>query len=573
MYEDIQRLFEQNYGLGTVASIKLLTGGLINQCFHVRVCRENDDRDYFLRVYVPEKELTEIQYEHGLMEHLKTRGFDKAGIFLPALSGKTYIRAAIQGTERFMAVQEWLDGEDIYAWTESSATVKACMNAMETIARFHACASDYVPEMGCGCKEPVIQIQLESMYKDFCTWTKELHGDHKKQHLYRYMEGALGCLKISTDSAKSLFEEQPRLPLTNIHTDTHLGNFKFSGDEVKAIFDFDWAKKDCRLYDVAMAAVTFCTSWYIDRMGQVDEEKLILCLLAYEIAMEGEASPPGRLTMDEAERLPEMMLAANLYIMRDLLRQIHVNPGLNEFEYLYYMVHQVKSLQWIQENRKKIIDICKTSMRSRRSNMDVKAIQEVIFVAKRLDEKQLVNAFEGNVSILRDGYLYITPSGKNKSTLTEEMIAVFDGDGNQVSGIYPASSELKMHRAVYGMREGIGGIVHAHPACLTAYALCNKPFESKAHAEMLWDHKRIEVAPYGRPGSDEIYKGVKPILDMGRDVLLLANHGVLAVGDTVFDAMNKLESVENAAKISVITKLIGEQADLPQDEVETLLSF
>jgi L-fuculose-phosphate aldolase len=200
-------------------------------------------------------------------------------------------------------------------------------------------------------------------------------------------------------------------------------------------------------------------------------------------------------------------------------------------------------------------------------------VKEVIMVAKRLDDKQLVNAFEGNVSIKRDGFLYITPSGRNKAWLTEEMIAVFNEEGIQVGGIYPASSELKMHRAVYEMRKDIGGIVHAHPSFLTAYAMCNKPFESRAHAEMLWDHKTIDVACYGRPGSDDIYKGCKPILDKGRDVMLLANHGVLAVGNTVFDAMNKLESVENAAKISVITKLIGEQADLPEDEVQALLSM
>lgn len=205
--------------------------------------------------------------------------------------------------------------------------------------------------------------------------------------------------------------------------------------------------------------------------------------------------------------------------------------------------------------------------------ISIEAMNEVIMVAKRLDDKQLVNAFEGNVSIKRDGYLYITPSGKNKALLTTEMIAVFDSEGNQVSGIYPASSELKMHRAVYEMRENIGGIVHAHAPCLTAHALCDKPFFSNAHAEMLWDHKCVEVAPYGRPGSDAIYAGVKPILDKGRDVLLLANHGVLAVGETVFDAMNKLESVENAAKICILSKLVGEQADLPEDEIKTLLSL
>lgn len=207
--------------------------------------------------------------------------------------------------------------------------------------------------------------------------------------------------------------------------------------------------------------------------------------------------------------------------------------------------------------------------------IDLHVIQDIIDVAKRLDDKGLVNAFEGNVSVKKDGYLYITPSGKSKVTLTPEKICVFDETDKQISGIYEPSSELKMHRAVYEMRDNIGGVVHAHPAFLTAYAMCGKPLESKCHAEMIWDHKVIEVAPYGRPGSDDIYKGVKPILDKGRDLLLLANHGVLSVGTDVFAALNKLESVENAAKILTIAKIVGDgkYADLPEEEVQVLLSL
>ena len=45
-------------------------------------------------------------------------------------------------------------------------------------------------------------------------------------------------------------------------------------------------------------------------------------------------------------------------------------------------------------------------------NMDV--IREVMAVAKRLDEKTLVNTFEGNISAKVDGKIYITPTTKNK---------------------------------------------------------------------------------------------------------------------------------------------------------------
>ena len=205
--------------------------------------------------------------------------------------------------------------------------------------------------------------------------------------------------------------------------------------------------------------------------------------------------------------------------------------------------------------------------------MELNAVKEVVTIAKRLDDKNLVNAYEGNVSVQRGGYTYITPSGKIKGFLEDDSICVLDEAGKQVAGKFAPSSELKMHAAIYKMRDNIGGIVHAHPPYLTAYAMCSQPFCNKAHAELLWDHKTAEIVPYGRPGSEEIFAGMKPLLDMGRNVVLLANHGVIAVGETVFEALNRIESVENAAKITVIAKMVGKLDELPEDEVQALLDM
>ena len=201
--------------------------------------------------------------------------------------------------------------------------------------------------------------------------------------------------------------------------------------------------------------------------------------------------------------------------------------------------------------------------------IDETIIQTVIDVAKRLDSKNMVNSFEGNVSIYQDGLLYITPSGVSKFLLAPDMIVVMDAEGNQIhGGTYKPSSELAMHRAVYQMQEGIGGVVHAHPVHLTAYAVCAKPIRSESLTEFLCDHKSIEVVPFGIPGSDDIYKGVKPILDTGRKTMLLANHGALSVGATIYEALNRMESAENAATMFVLTQSIGAQSILPDYELE-----
>lgn len=204
--------------------------------------------------------------------------------------------------------------------------------------------------------------------------------------------------------------------------------------------------------------------------------------------------------------------------------------------------------------------------------MDREKILEVLQVAKRLDEKNLVNAFEGNISTKKDGLVYITPTGKNKALLTEEMVAVIDPEGRQVGGNCKPTSELPMHMETYTIRDDIGGVVHCHPTFLTAYALCCKPVETRAYPEMMGNFDYFQVAPYGRPGTEDILKGAVPILKH-HDIVILGNHGVLAVGATVTDAMNRVEAAEAITKTVFIANVLGKQADLSPEECEFFFSL
>ena len=197
------------------------------------------------------------------------------------------------------------------------------------------------------------------------------------------------------------------------------------------------------------------------------------------------------------------------------------------------------------------------------------AITAVLTVAKRLDEKGILNAVEGNISVKCGDLVYITPSGKNKAFLTEDMVAILDMDGNQVGGSCKASSEYKLHLHAYKARPDVCGVIHAHPTYLTAYALCGKPVRSDAYPELIVVYGSIEVAAYGRPGTDDICKEVAPLLQK-EDVILLQNHGALSVGKTVFDAMNALEAAEASARILTIAPQVGKVNDLSKEELDAL---
>lgn len=198
------------------------------------------------------------------------------------------------------------------------------------------------------------------------------------------------------------------------------------------------------------------------------------------------------------------------------------------------------------------------------------AINDVLFVAKRMDSKNLVNSFAGNISAKVDGKIYITPTGQNKGMLTPEKIAVVDEKGERIWGM-KETSEIIMHRMAYEICEengwDVGGVVHSHSKVLTAFSMAMKDVETKALPEMMGNFHKIPCVPYGAPGTKYILTMAEPYLADGYRIVLLGNHGSLAVGKTVEDAMNVVEACEAIAEQILITKyIIG--GECPLDDLE-----
>jgi L-fuculose-phosphate aldolase len=195
--------------------------------------------------------------------------------------------------------------------------------------------------------------------------------------------------------------------------------------------------------------------------------------------------------------------------------------------------------------------------------------KDILEVSKLLYAKNLVNAFEGNVSVIEDSKVYITPSAVCKGFLSEDMLVVMDLDGNILEGKCKPSSEAKLHLASYRDRPDIKAVVHAHPPYATAFAVANRPIETKAYPEMIVLFDKVPLAAYGTPSTDEIYHGMQQYVKE-YDIILLANHGLVAYGRDVFDAFFKLESIEGIAKVLTLAGQLGGAKDLPQNKLEEL---
>lgn len=198
-------------------------------------------------------------------------------------------------------------------------------------------------------------------------------------------------------------------------------------------------------------------------------------------------------------------------------------------------------------------------------------VHQVLAVAKRMDDKGLVNSFAGNISAKADGKIYITPTGQNKGLLTPEKIAVVNQDGERIFGM-KETSEIIMHSMAYDICEengwDVGGVVHSHSRVLTAFSMAGLDVETTALPEMMGNFHKIPCAPYGAPGTKFIMTMAEPYFAEGYRIVLLGNHGSLAVGRTVEEAMNVVEACESIAEQILITKyILGGEASLDVDEI------
>ena len=197
--------------------------------------------------------------------------------------------------------------------------------------------------------------------------------------------------------------------------------------------------------------------------------------------------------------------------------------------------------------------------------------EEIVEAGRRLYKKGFVAANDGNVSVRLDGgRILITPSGVCKGDMDPGMMVVVDGDGKVLSGRLRPSSEMKMHLAVYRIRDDVKAIVHAHPPKATAFAVAGLPLDKLTLPEVVFSLGSVAFSEYGTPSTKQVPEAVVRVIgDAG--AVLLANHGALTVGAGVMDAYFRMETLEHFAAITLYARLLGGERELsPKEEGELI---
>ena len=202
--------------------------------------------------------------------------------------------------------------------------------------------------------------------------------------------------------------------------------------------------------------------------------------------------------------------------------------------------------------------------------------QEMVRIGRLMWERGYVAAEEGNLSArLGPDRLLTTPSGLSKGFLSTEDLVVIRPDGTPVpsyrgQGRKP-SSEILMHLEVYRQRPDVNAVVHAHPPTATAFSIAGVTLARCILPEVVVTLGGIPTAEYATPGTAEVPESIGQAIHE-YDAVILAHHGTLTVGQTLWNAYQQLEKVEHAAQITLIARQLGQVKTLPPEAVEKLMA-
>lgn len=165
-------------------------------------------------------------------------------------------------------------------------------------------------------------------------------------------------------------------------------------------------------------------------------------------------------------------------------------------------------------------------------------------------EQGLAAGTSGNVSFFdrEAGVIYITPSNVEYPDMKPEDIAAITMEGDIVEGPLKPSSEWRLHAALYRNFEYANSVIHTHSPYATSLAAAGMGVPLILVEMVPFLGGSIPVAQFGMPGTDEVGKNAAEAMK-GRNAVLLKNHGVAVVGNSLKQAYLRAVYVEDAAKI------------------------
>lgn len=204
------------------------------------------------------------------------------------------------------------------------------------------------------------------------------------------------------------------------------------------------------------------------------------------------------------------------------------------------------------------------------------ARKDIVSACREMNANGLNQGTSGNISIRFEDRMLISPSATPYDQMTPDMIAAMDLTGEMTSdweGPLKPSTEWRFHWKLLKERPEFAAIVHAHPSYCTALAILHKPIPACHYMIAAFGGTDVRCAGYHTFGTEDLAKMVVDAMT-DRTACLLANHGMVAAGTSIQQAMWRAVELETIARQYCLALQLGDPVILSKDEIdETLKMF
>jgi len=193
--------------------------------------------------------------------------------------------------------------------------------------------------------------------------------------------------------------------------------------------------------------------------------------------------------------------------------------------------------------------------------------KEVARFMRRLYSHGLTTTSGGNISLkVSEEIILLTPSATDKGKMKWEEIGIMTLSGENLTPALKPSIESEMHLSIYRKKKGINAVIHAHPVFSSSFTAMKCNIDTTLTAEAAAILGVPLMVPYELMGTAGLAKAVSDNI-LKSDILLLENHGVLTTGTGLLQAFDKIEVLENAAKMTLIVSIKGKKSPLSRTRI------
>lgn len=193
--------------------------------------------------------------------------------------------------------------------------------------------------------------------------------------------------------------------------------------------------------------------------------------------------------------------------------------------------------------------------------------RDILACAIKMDHYQLVSLSGGNVSMrMPDGNFLVTPSALIYEEMSPEDVVLVNEKGKVIEGTRRPTSDLSALLYIFTHMPDVNAIIHTHQPYATAVGLVTDVLPACLTTIIDANNGPVQVTPF-TISSDE-GMGILTVKYAGNSLaVILKNHGVIAFGKNLGEALNSAVNLEESCKAYLMARSVGTISLLSEEQI------